>query len=267
MASPASLLKSAALRLLPDALLLPLKKARYLAVVRSFRSPEAEVMAALVAPGDHVLDIGANAGWYTRVLSEAVGAGGHVYSIEPVPLTFGFLAFCIRRLRLTNVTLFNCAASRENGSAVMSVPSYPSGGENFYRASLIADREGPGTARRFTVELRTVDSLVPVPSRPVAFIKCDVEGHEADVLEGAARTIERDRPSLCVEVSGDPDAPGSTAQGLFASLARLGYEGYRLDAGRLVARRRGDRAVNYFFLTAAHRERLAARGMLASNAR
>ena len=263
MASPASALKSAALRLLPDAVLLPIKRARYLAVVRSFRSPEAEVMAALVRPGDHVLDIGANAGWYTRVLSEAVGPEGRVYSLEPIPLTFGHLAFCVRRLRLANVTLLNCAASREAGSAVMTVPSYPTGGENFYRASLGPDRAGPGSARQFTVELRTVDSLCASAPRPITFIKCDVEGHEADVLEGAARTLERDRPALCVEVSGDPDSPGSAADWIFVNLARLGYVGYRLEAGLLVTRQPGDRAVNYFFLTGSHREHLAAGGRAA----
>ncbi len=262
MASPAFVLKSAALRLMPDAMLLPLKKVRYLAAVRSFRSPEAEVMAALVELGDHVLDVGAHAGWYTRVLSEAVGPQGRVYSLEPIPITFGLLTFCVRRLRLNNVTLFNCAASRENGTAVMTVPSYPTGGENFYRASLLPSREGSRGTRQFAVDLRTLDSLLPSLSRPISFIKCDVEGHEADVLEGGTRTIERDRPSLCVEVSGDPDAPGSTAQELFASLTRLGYSAYRLDGDGLVARRRGDRSVNYFFLTASHREQLVTRGIV-----
>jgi hypothetical protein len=33
--------------------------------------------------------------------------------------------------------------------------------------------------------------------RASASAACDVEGHEAETLEGAARTIERDRPALC----------------------------------------------------------------------
>jgi hypothetical protein len=47
-----------------------------------------------------------------------------------------------------------------------------------------------------------------------------------------------------------------------SSLARLGYEAYWLDGGRLKPRRPGDRSVNYFFLTEAHRSRLRARGIL-----
>lgn len=264
MASAVASVKAAMLRFMPDALLQPLKRVRYLNTVRSFWSPEADVMVALIEEGDYVLDIGAYVGWYTRVLSKAVGPDGLVHSFEPIPDTFRLLSFCVRRLRLRNVTLFNCAASRVNGRAVMTVPHYPTGGENFHQASLLTEPEGTAPLRQFTVELRTVDSIVPAPPHPITFIKCDVEGHEAEALEGAARTIERDRPALCVEVTGDPDAAGSSSHGIVSSLARLGYETYWLDGGRLTRRRLSDRSVNYFFLTDTHRSRLRAHGILST---
>src|SRR5713101_392530 len=112
VASAVASVKAAMLRFMPDVLLRPLKRVRYLATVRSFWSLEADIMVALVTGGDHVLDIGAYVGWYTRVLSQAVGPGGVVYAFEPVPDTFRLLGFCVRCLRLRNVVLFNCAASR-----------------------------------------------------------------------------------------------------------------------------------------------------------
>jgi FkbM family methyltransferase len=262
VASAVASVKAAMLRFMPDVLLRPLKRVRYLTTVRSFWSPEADIMVALIAGGDHVLDIGAYVGWYTRVLSQAVGPGGVVYAFEPVPDTFRLLSFCVRCLRLRNVVLFNCAASRTDGRAMMTVPHYPAGGENFHQASLstLAVRTVP--LRQVTVELRTVDSVLPNPPHPISFIKCDVEGHEAEALEGAARTIERDRPALCVEVSGDPDAAGSPSCGIVSALARWGYEAYWLDGGRLTRRRRGDKSVNYFFLTEAHQSRLRAQRIL-----
>jgi len=44
-----------------------------------------KVVKTLVAPGDSVVDIGANIGVYTKYLSDLLGNQGRVYSIEPVP--------------------------------------------------------------------------------------------------------------------------------------------------------------------------------------
>jgi FkbM family methyltransferase len=262
VANVTSSVKAIALRFMPDAVLQLLKRVRYVNTVRSFWSPEADIMGALVDKGDYVLDIGAYAGWYTRVLSNAVGAEGLVHSFEPIPSTFSLLSYCTRRLRLRNVSLFNCAASRVNGTALMTVPHYPGGGENYHQATLVTGADEIACLRQLSVELRTVDSVLPAPPRPITFIKCDVEGHEAEALEGATRTIERDRPALCIEVTGDPDISGSPSHQIVSSLARWGYEPYWLSSGHLTRRRAGDRSVNYFFLTEKHKSRLNARGLL-----
>src|SRR5262245_23239628 len=161
MANLASRVKAVTLQFMPDAMLQLLKRVRYVNTVRSFWSPEADIMVALVDQGDYVLDIGAYAGWYTRVLSNAVGPEGLVHSFEPIPSTFSLLSYCTRRLRLQNVSLFNCAASRANGIALMTVPHYPGGGENYHQATLAAGMDDVARLRQFSVELRTVDSLLP----------------------------------------------------------------------------------------------------------
>ncbi|MDA7920187.1 hypothetical protein N9B73_00395 [Verrucomicrobiales bacterium] len=46
--------------------------------------PELAVIKDLVEPGQSVLDVGANFGLYTKLLSEAVGPDGHVYVFEPM---------------------------------------------------------------------------------------------------------------------------------------------------------------------------------------
>jgi hypothetical protein len=53
--------------------------------------------------------------------------------------------------------------------------------------------------RTFEVRCPRLDNLVG-GSRPVSLVKIDVEGHEADVLEGASELLERDRPALAVEI-------------------------------------------------------------------
>src|SRR5581483_5730023 len=51
--------------------------------------PEATSAARqLVRPGDVVIDVGANYGWFTTLFAQAVGPTGHVYAFEPVPATY-----------------------------------------------------------------------------------------------------------------------------------------------------------------------------------
>jgi hypothetical protein len=92
-------------------------------------------------------------------------------------------------------------------------------------------------------------------------IKCDVEGHELACLQGARRLLEKEKPAWLIEVSSDPDCAGSQASDLFGLLEQAGYRAFRWQASRLVPRRRGDRWVNYFFLTGAHIELLRGRGV------
>jgi 23S rRNA U2552 (ribose-2'-O)-methylase RlmE/FtsJ len=54
--------------------------------------PEYKNLHAFIAPGDWVIDVGANIGHYTKRLSELVGAGGRVIAVEPVPETFALLS-------------------------------------------------------------------------------------------------------------------------------------------------------------------------------
>jgi predicted methyltransferase len=83
VASARASFKGALLRFMPNALLQPLKRVRYLNTVRSFWSPEADVMVAIIEEGDYVLDLGAYVGWYTRVLSQAHLPRGHTERFAP----------------------------------------------------------------------------------------------------------------------------------------------------------------------------------------
>jgi FkbM family methyltransferase len=255
MRSLAPYAKAVLTHLLPDRLFTHLAERHYLGVVRSFAAPEASLAARLIDPGDHVLDLGANVGWYTRVLAEAVGPAGRVYSLEPIPRTFRFLEYSVRALGLTNVTLFNCAASDHDGTALMQVPR-EAGVENFYQATIVPPRDVDRRLRHLEVRLAALDTLLADLPEPITFIKCDVEGHEAKALMGARRLITRFHPAMFVELSGSPDDDTSAARDLVRWLETSGYGTYWLRGDELRRRARGDRAVNYFFLTGNHVQRL-----------
>ena len=85
----------------------------------------------------------------------------------------------------------------------------------------------------FDVPVTTIDEyLAEHPDlRPVRFIKCDVEFHEADVLAGAERTLREDRPELLVEWSTPRRA---YRERLFRLMQRLSYAIFQFEYGRLV---------------------------------
>jgi FkbM family methyltransferase len=256
-------LKSLALTALPEGLLRVIKLRHYAHTVRAAPvdyEPDLRVVRALVQAGEQVVDIGANIGIYTKHLSQFVGPAGHLYSFEPVPLTFDILRSNVKRLQLHNVDLFQIALSDTDGESSMEIPEYPTGGEDYYMARIVDGSSSPAL-RTVPIQLRTLDSVLP-PSSAISFIKCDVEGHELRCLRGSIETIRSSRPAWLVEVSGNPDAPGSNAEQTLGLLRDFGYAVYLFDGTRLRARETGDHSVNYFFLTPPHLERLQGSGFL-----
>lgn len=237
-------LKSQALRRLPDPVLQRIKMWHYARTLRAFRDedePDVRVVRHLVLPGTTAIDLGANIGVYTRVLSELVSPTGAVVSVEPMPETHAILAANVRALSLSNVTTVHAAVSDHAGILHMAPGAYVGGGSNYYEAHVVAEGGTP-------VQARTLDEIVGARTR-VGFVKCDVEGHELAVLAGATELLDRQRPAWLVEVS---------TAGVIALFERNGYGTYWYDGVTLRRRAEGDRSVNYFFLTDAHVARLRA---------
>jgi FkbM family methyltransferase len=138
-----------------------------------------------VKAGDTAIDVGANVGHYTWKLAHLVGPTGRVISFEPIPDTFTTLTGNVCGLR--NVTLLNIAASDVHGHVAMDLPGDDP--ENFYRASISAS----GAYSVLTMPLDALDV------KSCALLKVDAEGHDAQVLKGAARLIERCQPLIIVE--------------------------------------------------------------------
>jgi FkbM family methyltransferase len=245
--------KRFALRFLPDRLLQKLKKIHYAKALRAASEggePDLKVVRHLVGPGSHVIDVGANFGLYTRFLSELVDVDGRVYSIEPIPLTYEILTSNLKRLKLRNVEPFNLAISQDEGDVRMEIPHYASGGENFYEARIVT-ATAPSALRTVRVESRPLDALFG-HLRNIDFIKCDIEGHELACLRGAASILRKVKPAWLIEISGNPDDGKSAANEVFRMLGESGYTSMWFDGLHLRQRERGDRSLNYFFLTRRH---------------
>jgi len=153
-----------------------------------------------VHPGDWVIDVGANVGLVTGQLCRMVGPSGRVWAFEPVPRNVSRLVELKQWNALDQLTVFAGALSSASGTATLHVPARRGVGDG--DASAYASLSLPfPTSRVLDVRTWSLDDLVfdSGPARDLALLKIDVEGHERQVLDGAARTMRELRPVVLCE--------------------------------------------------------------------
>jgi FkbM family methyltransferase len=203
-----------------------------------FVEDEVAALRPFVRPGAICLDIGAEYGLYTWVLSALAGPTGAVHSVEPLPGPAKWLRTVTGALGCRNVTVHRTALGERAQDGTMSLPRrrlLPVHG----RAYLTEGASGPGPNREFpravevATPVRTVDGLCHhMRLDRVDFIKADVEGAEAAVLSGAGRTLQRHRPALLLEIEDRHLAKyGTEPQELVRRLEDMGYAMYRHGPG------------------------------------
>ncbi len=157
---------------------------------------ETLLVSKVVRPGDVVLDLGANVGYFTALLDRLVRPGGEVHSFEPGDSTFPKLEQTKKLLRLDQATLHRKAIS----NAVGEVDFWSS------TSGLDAQQKTTNTPalsqelRLDRVAATTLDTLAAeLTSRganQIAFVKCDIEGAEPAMLKGAKKLLEAENPPV-----------------------------------------------------------------------
>lgn len=183
------------------------------------------VLDRLVHAGDVVVDIGANRGVYTQAMARRVGKGGRVVAVEPFPANVAALRKAFNRRG--NVQVVDAALSDHHGPAELHVPRY----DGRALDALASLRLPDAPHDRVEIRLRTLDEVLGDAAPRVAFVKCDVEGHEGAVLAGAARTLQVAQPPAIIEIE-QRHQPHPIDEH-FEWLASFGYVGYFLQGGRL----------------------------------
>jgi FkbM family methyltransferase len=152
-----------------------------------------------------VLDLGANVGAHTLVLSKL---GMHVTSYEPDPTHFGFLRQTVKDNNLNNVVLREKAigayAGKANFTRVLG---------NTTGSHLSGSKPNPyGALEHFEVQ---VDAIGEVLEEGYDFVKMDVEGHEVALIE-ALDSENFQNLEIMLEVG-----TAANAAGVFKELNRL----------------------------------------------
>jgi FkbM family methyltransferase len=180
--------------------------------------PERSLLAQYIPEGAVVLDIGANIGVYTRLISRIVGPRGCVHAFEPIPGTYMMLVHNVRRFEYRNVVTYHAAVTKRSGVAEMVVP--PKGLLSIYWAHLRYDANDAGETIR--VQALALDDIADALPR-LDFVKCDAEGAELFVLQGAEHSLTSWRPALLLELGDGCRNFGYEPQQVFDWLQEHGW--------------------------------------------
>jgi FkbM family methyltransferase len=180
---------------------------------------------AVLRRGDVVFDVGANTGHYTLLFSHLVGRRGRVHAFEPVPPTFAALAAHLARARrFDNVELVEGALAASERTLEIFLPGTDHGQAAIVRHAAGAWSRAPEVTS-YSCQATTLDSYLRTRGQePPAFVKCDVEGAELRVLEGAVETLRHHPPLLHLEVNPDwTRSLGYQPADLVGFLSAFGY--------------------------------------------
>jgi FkbM family methyltransferase len=201
-----------------------------------------EYMIRTIRQGWTVLDVGANFGYYSLLLSDLVGHTGRCIAFEPNPAVAPVLADTL------SVNGF------DDRCQVRKVALSHSPGESFF----YQPKNEPKNARLVDeIDQNVVDqgqgTYVRVPVAPldiefrdrVDFIKIDAEGAEGAIIQGMANVLRAHRPLLLIEYNiarmSDPSAPLDLLLEIYGCLRHLECDGqvYALTKEQVLNERQG----------------------------
>ncbi|MHB8216505.1 MAG: FkbM family methyltransferase [Candidatus Sulfotelmatobacter sp.] len=203
---------------------------RVIYISGEFETELTRMLTRVVRSGDVFLDIGANVGWHTLNLLKSRRDVLMAYAVEPQQRNFDLLMLGVRANKLeTRCDARRLGIASERGKIIlkrfqgldsMHTSVYPLG-------DLPYDEE--------EVACETVDGLVSTFKAPPAVIKCDVEGSELSVLQGALETLSGKNgmpPIWFMEANYETSAMAGYFPWDLAGLsARYGYRPYAIRGG------------------------------------
>jgi FkbM family methyltransferase len=142
------------------------------------------LLLSLAGPGDGVLDIGANIGWYACVLGRAVGPSGFVQCFEPDPLNASVLRSNVSGPEFRHVTIHEVALAERSGESLTLVRSEQNLGD--HRLGVDGE-EGVVVA---SVSLDDVLRSAGIAPADIRIVKIDTQGAEGLILRGASSLMD-----------------------------------------------------------------------------
>ncbi len=214
--------------------------------------PEVEALSVLIRPGFYCFDVGGAYGRYAFSLSRMVGPQGRIYSFEPGSYSYKVF-LCVKAFfALKNVVLIKKAVSNKPGSIELCLPPKKSGKLGASLAHIHSGKKEDSSCE--TVEMLTLDDFARSKNPPrLDLIKCDTEGSELLVFQGARDMIERFKPIVLTEIDANNLARyGHAPSDILDFFRTRHYTPMVWEAGGFIPVAEAQKPGNYFFIPEHH---------------
>jgi FkbM family methyltransferase len=166
----------------------PLYRLFYFAYKHWSDRDKIRLISGNVKHGMRVLDIGANIGFYTILLSRFVGKEGIVYAFEPDEDNFNYLKRLTKKLN--NVKLVKAACGEKSGMSYLYKSEKLNIDHHLY--------ENDESREKVEVQMVSVDEYLKNERGGIGFIKIDVQGYDCFVFKGMRDTLARSSSTLII---------------------------------------------------------------------
>ncbi len=143
---------------------------------------EINLIKNVVKPGMQVIDIGANVGFYSLLLSDLVGNRGKVHCFEPEKKNFRNLTKTCKGRK--NIILNNMAVGKDN----RNINLYISDDLNVDHLTYATNN----MRKEINIKCTSIDNYFK-KEKKIDFIKIDTQGFEYHVIQGMKNTLERSK--------------------------------------------------------------------------
>lgn len=209
------------------------------------------LLPRLIRPGATVLDVGGHIGYLALYFAHLAGPAGHVWVFEPGENN---LPYTHRNLDPKgNITIIEKGAGATNETLTLYMEDLTGQNNSFVQDFYLLDKNKKNagvedvTIRESQVEIVRLDDFASDKGLEPEFVKIDVEGFEASVVEGMKGLLTSARPIVMFEIQADHQA-------IIDAFGEAGYA-LHIDSGRAVRALRDfpalDKPCNVFAL---HRE-------------
>lgn len=139
----------------------------------------ANTLQSLCMPGMHIVDVGANIGFYTLLFSRLTGGSGKVWAFEPGPKNLFTLQKNIAANACTNIIVVDGGVSNFSSEGRLYLSEHHHGDHRIFQ---------DGARQSIPIKLYSLDEYFTQSER-IDLIKLDIQGSEGLALKGMRRIL------------------------------------------------------------------------------